>query len=50
MVQVEAREVFGEEHERLWRLVSGEFSLYPSYQQRTERSIPLFVFEPIFDG
>jgi deazaflavin-dependent oxidoreductase (nitroreductase family) len=43
---VRAYEVGGEERERLWRLVAGEFPLYESYRRRTTRTIPLFVLEP----
>lgn len=43
---VRAYEVDGEERERLWRLVSGEFPLYESYRRRTTRTIPIFVLEP----
>lgn len=43
--QVEAREVAGEERERLWKLVTAAFPLYATYQRRTSRTIPLFVLE-----
>ncbi len=43
---VRAREVDGEERERLWQLVVKEFPLYATYQRRTKRTIPLFVLEP----
>lgn len=43
---VRAREVDGEERERLWRLVTEAFPLYATYQRRTKRPIPLFVLEP----
>ena len=42
---VRAREVWGKERERLWKLVTGEFPLYATYQRRTKRVIPLFVLE-----
>jgi deazaflavin-dependent oxidoreductase (nitroreductase family) len=42
---VTAREVSGEERERLWTLVTGAFPLYETYQRRTKRVIPLFVLE-----
>jgi deazaflavin-dependent oxidoreductase (nitroreductase family) len=43
---VRAREVEGDERERLWRLVVEGFPLYATYQRRTKRTIPLFVLEP----
>ena len=43
---VRAYEAGGEERERLWLLVSGEFPLYESYRRRTTRTIPIFVLEP----
>ena len=42
---VTAREVSGNERERLWELVTREFPLYETYQRRTTRLIPLFVLE-----
>lgn len=44
---VHAREVDGPERDRLWQLVVDRFPLYAKYQQRTERTIPLFVLEPV---
>ncbi len=43
---VRAREVDGDERERLWNVVVAGFPLYASYQRRTKRQIPLFVLEP----
>lgn len=43
---VRAREVDGDERERLWKLVVEGFPLYASYQRKTKRTIPLFVLEP----
>ncbi len=43
---VNAYEAEGDERDRLWQLVSGEFPLYETYQRRTKRRIPLFVLEP----
>jgi hypothetical protein len=40
---VVAREVDGRERGRLWSLVTSAFPLYQTYQDRTERVIPLFV-------
>jgi deazaflavin-dependent oxidoreductase (nitroreductase family) len=42
---VVAREVEGDERERLWALACEAFPLYASYQKRTNRLIPLFVLE-----
>ena len=42
---VVAREVAGEERDRLWSLVTENFPLYATYQRRTKRLIPLFVLE-----
>ena len=42
---VVAREVAGEERERLWKLVTREFPMYETFQRRTKRVIPLFVLE-----
>jgi deazaflavin-dependent oxidoreductase (nitroreductase family) len=44
--EVRAREVEGEERDRLWELVGSAFPMYMSYQRRTTRTIPLFVLEP----
>lgn len=44
--RVRAREVTGEERERLWELVTGHFPLYGTYQRRTSRVIPVFLLEP----
>jgi deazaflavin-dependent oxidoreductase (nitroreductase family) len=46
-IPVEAREVDGQERERLWHLVVDRFPLYETYQRRTKRRIPLFVLTPI---
>jgi F420H(2)-dependent quinone reductase len=43
---VRAREVDGEERDRLWGLVVAGFPMYAAYQRKTERQIPLFVLEP----
>jgi deazaflavin-dependent oxidoreductase (nitroreductase family) len=43
---VRAREVDGEERDRLWQLVVKGFPLYATYQRNTTRQIPLFVLEP----
>ena len=36
----------GREFDRLWALVVEAFRYYATYQRKTERRIPLFVFEP----
>ena len=43
---VRAREVLGDERERLWQLVVRGFPLYETYQRKTKRIIPLFVLTP----
>jgi deazaflavin-dependent oxidoreductase (nitroreductase family) len=43
---VRAREVEGDERERLWRLVVDGFPTYATYQRKTKRQFPLFVLEP----
>jgi deazaflavin-dependent oxidoreductase (nitroreductase family) len=44
--EVRAREVGGEERERLWALVSAGYPMYAAFQRRTKRVIPLFVLNP----
>ena len=36
----------GPEFDRLWELVVAAFRYYATYQRKTDRRIPLFVFEP----
>ncbi len=43
--KVRAREIDDPERDRLWRLVVDRFPLYGTYQERTKRTIPLFVLE-----
>jgi deazaflavin-dependent oxidoreductase (nitroreductase family) len=43
---VQARLATAEERERLWALAVAVYPSYESYQQRTEREIPLVVLEP----
>ncbi len=45
--EVRARDVEGEERDRLWELVTGEFPLYETYQRKTKRLIPLFALDPL---
>ena len=42
-----AREVDGDEYDRLWRVVTTAYPGYDVYRARTERRIPLFVLEPV---
>ena len=40
-----ARDAEGDERERLWRMMNGEWRHYDEYQQKTERTIPVVVLE-----
>jgi deazaflavin-dependent oxidoreductase (nitroreductase family) len=40
-----ARDAEGEERERLWRMMNGEWRHYDEYQQKTDRTIPVVVLE-----
>jgi deazaflavin-dependent oxidoreductase (nitroreductase family) len=40
-----ARTATGEERARLWEMMSKIYPPYPSYQQRTDREIPVVVLE-----
>jgi proline iminopeptidase len=42
-----ARDAEGEERERLWRMMNGEWPHYAEYQERTDRRIPVVVLERI---
>jgi proline iminopeptidase len=42
---VRARDAEGEERERLWRMMNGEWRHYDAYQQKTDRRIPVVVLE-----
>jgi F420H(2)-dependent quinone reductase len=42
-----AREVFGEEKAEWWERAVAAFPNYADYQAKTERTIPLFVLEPL---
>jgi len=44
-IPVRARVTEGEERERLWRLMNEAWPPYDSYQERTERQIPVVVLE-----
>ena len=43
---VRAREVTGDERERLWALVTEAYPTYLYYAGKTKRTIPIFVLEP----
>jgi deazaflavin-dependent oxidoreductase (nitroreductase family) len=42
-----ARTAEGAERERLWRLMNGIWSHYDSYQEKTDREIPVVVLERV---
>jgi proline iminopeptidase len=42
---VRARDAEGEERERLWKMMNGIWRHYDSYQEKTERQIPVVVLE-----
>jgi deazaflavin-dependent oxidoreductase (nitroreductase family) len=44
---VEARDVQGEEFDRLWKYVTERHSPYLRYQKMTRRHIPIVVFQPL---
>ncbi len=44
--RVRARVATSEERERIWPRVVSAFGTYQSYQERTEREIPLIILEP----
>ena len=44
---VRARETEGEERERLWALAAGGYPGYETYRERTSRTIPVIVLEPV---
>ena len=43
--EVRAREVDGDERDRLWELVCEAYPMYEHFQRKTQRTIPLFVLE-----
>ncbi len=45
-VEVRAREVEGEQRERLWRAMVDGYPGYDRYQEKTARRIPVVVLEP----
>jgi len=42
---VRARDAEGEERDRLWRMMNGEWRHYEEYQAKTSRRIPVVVLE-----
>ncbi len=44
-IPVRAHVAAGEERERLWRLMAEVWPAYDDYQRRTDRQIPVVVFE-----
>ena len=42
---VRARDAEGDERERLWQLMNGEWQHYAEYQEKTDRQIPVVVLE-----
>ena len=44
-----ARLVEGEERQQWWDLAVATWSTYATYQEKTDRQIPVFVLEPISD-
>jgi deazaflavin-dependent oxidoreductase (nitroreductase family) len=44
-IPVRAETAHGDERERLWRLMTDVWPAYDQYQQRTEREIPVVVFD-----
>ncbi len=47
VVDAVARTAEGEEREALWQKMSEIFPPYNSYQERTDRQIPVVVIEPV---
>ena len=45
-IEVRAREVEGEERERLWRAMVDGYPGYDRYREKTARRIPVVVLEP----
>src|SRR3954452_18393201 len=42
-----ARDAEGDERERLWRVMNGEWRHYDEYHEKTERAIPVVVLERV---
>ena len=50
VTEVRAREVEGDERERLWTLVCEAFPMYAGYQRKTKRTIPIFVLDTVAEA
>jgi deazaflavin-dependent oxidoreductase (nitroreductase family) len=46
-VKARARVAEGDERERLWTVQKQEMSAFASYEEKTERQIPVVVLEPV---
>jgi deazaflavin-dependent oxidoreductase (nitroreductase family) len=46
-VSVRAREVHGDEEDRLWRLLSESYGPYRRYREKTSRRIPVVVLDRV---
>jgi deazaflavin-dependent oxidoreductase (nitroreductase family) len=46
-VKARARVAEGDERERLWTVQKQEISAFASYEEKTERQIPVVVLEPV---
>jgi len=46
-LQVEARQAEGEEHQRLWEVVTRQNSQYLEYQKALTRQIPIVILTPV---
>lgn len=44
---VHARVARGDERDRLWKLMLEVYATYATYQERTDREIPVVVLEPV---
>ena len=45
-LRVFTRQATGQEYDRLWDYVTSQRFFYVSYQQRTQRKIPVVILEP----
>jgi deazaflavin-dependent oxidoreductase (nitroreductase family) len=44
------REVQGEERSRMWQVMLATWPNYAKYEERTDRTIPVFVLTPVGGG
>jgi deazaflavin-dependent oxidoreductase (nitroreductase family) len=49
-MRARARTATAEEKDELWRIMTAEWPDYDSYQEKTDREIPVVVLEPRRDG